>query len=84
MKITVEAADIFHDLMPEGHDDGLMDIDVPEGTTPLGAMRRLGFPVDGHAYMLIVNNKTVPSSQQDSLTLSEGDELAILLPLKGG
>ena len=84
MNIRVEAADIFHDMMPAGHDDGLLDLDVPDGTTPVGALRRLGFPVEGQAYLLVVNDSTVPKSQQDVMALNDGDELSILMPLKGG
>ncbi len=84
MKIDVEVADVFEDMLTIEHVFGEAALELPPGTTVMSAVARTGLPVDGQAYLLILNDKTVPASQHATHELKDGDSLAILMPLKGG
>ena len=58
----------------------VVDADLAPLSTYLGV---LGMPPDG-GYLVIHNGASVPKDARAACTLAEGDELAIMPPLKGG
>jgi sulfur carrier protein ThiS len=56
---------------------------VDSGATPLDVMRRLALPED-ERYLIMLNGQVVPAAQRPTVRLSDGDDLGIFPPLKGG
>ncbi|MBN33237.1 MAG: molybdopterin synthase sulfur carrier subunit [Rhodospirillaceae bacterium] len=82
MKILVRTAGLLGKHLPEGSAKNRAEIEVPDGSTPKSVMDRLGFP-DG-SYLVTLNGKAVPTVQRSEVALSDGDNLALMPPLKGG
>ncbi len=83
MKLSVRTGGLLGKYLPAGSARNSAEIDLPEGTTATGAIARLGMPPDG-SYLVIHNGAAVPKAARATCTLADGDELAIMPPLKGG
>ncbi len=83
MHITLKTGGLLKRYLPEGTDGNTAEIDVPDGLSILGALEHLGAPTDGN-YLIIVNNSAVPPSTRGDVTLSDGDSMSLMPPLKGG
>ncbi len=83
MKLAVRTGGLLGKYLPEGSARNSAEIDLPEGTTAAGAIARLGMPPAG-SYLVIHNGTAVPKAARAACTLADGDELAIMPPLKGG
>ncbi len=83
MKISFKTAGILVKYLPAGSKDRTAVLDVPPGATPLDVVEQLGMPADA-SYLMIHNGNSVPKAERAALTLSEGDNLSIMPPLKGG
>ncbi len=82
MKVRLRVSGAFAKYLPDGGQDSRADVQMDDGATPQLIMSRLGFP-DG-AYLISVNGTAVPKSERATKALEDGDELAILVPLRGG
>ncbi len=83
MKIHLKTGGLLGKYLPPGSTANRAEIDIPTGTTPVGVMERLGIPTEGQ-YLVIVNGTTLPESERRATVLEEGDQLAIMPPLRGG
>ncbi len=83
MKITLKTGGLFARFLPAGTSGKVAELEVPDGTTPLGVVRQIGAPADGRC-LIVVNGKAVPPSQHDSHILNHGDNMSYMPPLKGG
>ncbi|MEE9588815.1 MAG: MoaD/ThiS family protein [Hyphomicrobiaceae bacterium] len=83
MRIRVHTVDTLTHLLPGDGDDDEATIDVAEGATPNDVLATLGIAPEQN-YLLVLNDRVVPKVERASRQLSEGDELSILIPLKGG
>ena len=83
MKINFKTGGMLTDVLPAGADDDQAEIDMPEGATIIDVMARLGLPEDDF-YLVILNDVVCPKTTRSTTTLSDGDELGIFPPLKGG
>lgn len=83
MRITVKTGGLYTRLLPEGTSGNTAEIDVPDGSTPLGVVEHMGVPAHGR-FLLVVNDKAVPPLQRDTMILSDGDRVSLMPPLKGG
>ena len=83
MKIHLKTGGLLSKYLPPGSAANRAEIDIPTGTTPVGVMERLGIPADGH-YLVIVNGTTLPENERRGTVLEDGDQLAIMPPLRGG
>ncbi|MBC6438884.1 MAG: MoaD/ThiS family protein [Rhodospirillales bacterium] len=82
MKILVRTAGLLGKHLPGGPEKNRAEIEVPEGSTPRSVMDRLGFP-EG-SYLVTLNGKALPTAQRTRVELTDGDNLALMPPLKGG
>jgi len=82
MKILVRTAGLLGRHLPAGSEKNRAEIELPDGLTPRGVMDRLGFP-DG-SYLVTLNGKAVPTAKRLEVILQDGDNLALMPPLKGG
>lgn len=82
MRIRVRTAGLLGQYLPAGAEGNRAEIEVKEGATPLDVMAQLGFP-EG-AYLVSVNGSAIPTAQRAATKLREGDDLALMPPLKGG
>ncbi len=81
MKITVKMSGLIAQFVP-GSADGV-EMSLIDGATVNSLMTRLGLPGED-AYLVIVNDSTVPKAKRSNHKLSDGDRIAIVPPLKGG
>ena len=82
MKILVRTAGLIGRYLPAGSQGNRASIEVADGATVANVMERLGLP-EG-SYLVTLNGTAVPSAQRAQLTLNDGDNLALMPPLKGG
>lgn len=82
MKILVRTAGLLGKYLPPGPAKNRAEIDVPRGSTITDVMKRLGFP-DG-SYLVTLNGMAVPTAERGTRELGDGDNLALMPPLKGG
>ncbi len=83
MNITVRTAGLLGRYLPPGSAGNEARLDIDGTATPLDIMRRLELPED-QRYLIMLNGQVVPAAQRPSVHLSDGDELGIFPPLKGG
>ncbi len=82
MRISVRTAGLLGQHLPPGSEKNRAEIEIAEGATPLDVRARLGFP-EG-AYLVSVNGTAVPIARRAETVLQDGDDLALMPPLKGG
>ena len=83
MRITFKTASGMVKYLPSGSTGNSAEITVAHGATPRDVMTQLGIPPDG-TYLVTHNGAAVRIAARDTVTLTEGDTLAIMPPLKGG
>ncbi len=83
MKITVKTGGLLYEYLPPERTANRAELEVADAATPAQVMQDLGFPADA-TYLVIVNGELVPTEKRAQLRLSEGDQLSINPPLKGG
>ena len=83
MRITVKSSGLLVKHLPDEREGNSASLDVPEEITPLGVIEQLGMP-PGNSYLVILNGESVPRAERAERRLVEGDQLAIMPPLKGG
>jgi sulfur carrier protein ThiS len=82
MRISVRTAGLLGEYLPAGSQANRAELEVAEGATPLDVMAQLGFPAG--AYLVSVNGTAIPTAQRAATKLRDGDDLALMPPLKGG
>jgi thiamine biosynthesis protein ThiS len=82
MIVRLRVSGAYAKYLPSPAADNRGEIEIDEGATPQLIMSRLGFP-DG-AYLISLNGTAVPKAERATKELEDGDELAILVPLRGG
>jgi sulfur carrier protein ThiS len=83
MKVAIRTGGLLGKYLPQGSARNSAELELPEGTTATAVIGRLGMPSEG-GYLVIHNGTAVPKDARGSCTLADGDELAIMPPLKGG
>ena len=83
MKLAVRTGGLLGKYLPEGSARNSAEIDLPEGITAAALIAPLGMPPEG-SYLVIHNGTNLPKAARADCTLADGDELAIMPPLKGG
>ena len=83
MQVIVRTAGLLGRYLPPGSSGNEAHIEVDSGSTPLDIMRRLELP-ENERYLIMLNGQVVPAAQRPSVRLSDGDDLGIFPPLKGG
>jgi sulfur carrier protein ThiS len=83
MKLAIRTGGLLGKYLPAGSARNAAELELPEGTTAAGAIARLGMPPEG-SYLVIHNGTAVPRDARVDCRLADGDELAIMPPLKGG
>jgi sulfur carrier protein ThiS len=83
VRITFKTAGILQKYLPAGAKGLTAPLDVADGATPVDVMKQLGLPM-ADRYLVALNGTLVPTAERPSRHLTEGDELAIMPPLKGG
>lgn len=83
MNILVRTAGLLGRYLPPGSTGNEARLEVDGESTPLDIMRRLELP-EHDRYLIMLNGKVVPAAQRPTIRLSDGDDLGIFPPLKGG
>jgi sulfur carrier protein ThiS len=83
MQVVVRTAGLLGRYLPPGSAGNEARLELDGEATPLDIMRRLGLPED-ERYLIMLNGQVVPAAQRPSVQLSDGDDLGIFPPLKGG
>lgn len=83
MKITFKTGGMMSEMLPPDTLDDQMVLDVRKGATIIDVMAQLDLPED-EFYLIILNDVVSPKAARSNTVLSDGDELGIFPPLKGG
>ncbi len=83
MKITVKTTGLLGQYLPPGADRDMAEIEVAPDATPADVIKLLGMPPES-PYLVVLNGASVARREHGSRTLSDGDVLAIMPPLRGG
>ena len=79
MMICVKMIATYRDHLPPEAKNGVIELDVPEGTTVHDAVARFGIPMDDSS-VIVLNGLTVPLDTP----LSEGDTVTAFSAIAGG
>lgn len=83
MKITFKLFASLRDYLPQGSSNYILELDVPEGTTPSDLALQYQLPAK-LVHLVLVNGHYIPPEKRASTPLTEGDVLAIWPPIAGG
>ena len=83
IRIRVRTAGRLGQYLPAGSARNAAELSVPAGTSAAGLIELLGMPAD-QRYLVSVNGSLVPPSQRAGHTVGDGDDVAIMPPLRGG
>ncbi|HQR50603.1 MAG TPA: MoaD/ThiS family protein [Methylophilaceae bacterium] len=83
MKVTLKLFASLRDYLPEGSTSAILELEVPEGTTPADLAERYQLP-PRLVHLVLVNGHYVPPENRAGTALVEGDVLAIWPPIAGG
>lgn len=83
MKITFKLFATLGTYLPLQRQGNLVEIDVPEGTTPDDLVDRFGVPED-MVHLVLLNGVYLEKDQRSNHALKPGDTVAIWPPVAGG
>ncbi len=83
MQLAVRPGGLCGKYLPAGSARNPAALEVPAGASVGDVIERLAMPPEG-GYLVIHNGAAVPKGARAACRLAEGDELAIMPPLKGG
>jgi sulfur carrier protein ThiS len=84
MKVTLKLfASLMAHLPPERRAGHAVEVDLPERTTVLEALRAQGVP-PGQCAILLLDGAWVPPGEREGRVLQEGQVLAVWPPVAGG
>lgn len=79
MMIRVKMIGNYRDHLPPGAKNGMVEIEVPDGTTVYDAISRFGIPLDDSS-VIVLNGLTVDMHTP----LQEGDTVTAFSAIAGG
>ena len=84
MNIKLRTGGLLGQYLPPGGERNRAQLEVPDGSTPVQVMTLLKLPMQD-SYLVSVNGTVLatPESQRDT-QLRDGDELALMPPIRGG
>ena len=83
MKVKVRLFAVLRDKLPADADGHEVEVDVPEGATPLDVIHRLEIPEE-LAHLVMVNGFHLLRDDVRKRTLQAGEVLSIFPPIAGG
>jgi sulfur carrier protein ThiS len=83
MKVTFKLFASLRDYLPEGSSNAVLELEVPEGTTPADLAERYQLPPK-LVHLVLVNGHYIAPENRAVTALVEGDVLAIWPPIAGG
>jgi sulfur carrier protein ThiS len=83
MRITLKLYASLSDYLPAGGKDNRVDLDVAEGDTVAGVIRRCQLP-EHLVHLVLVNGVYIAPDQRAATHLNPGDHLAVWPPIAGG
>ena len=79
MMIRIKMIANYRDALPPGHKHGVVELDVPEGTTVYDAISRFDSPLNDES-VIVLNGLTVDMDTP----LQEGDMVTAFSAIAGG
>lgn len=79
MRIQIKLIANFRELLPPGSKNGIVELDLPNGTTVREAITRFDIPLDGSS-VIVLNGLTVDLNTP----LNEGDRITAFSAIEGG
>jgi len=83
MHIRLKLFANLNQYLPPGAHRNVVEVEAPDGATPHQIMDLYGVPRD-QAHLVVLNGVFVLPHQRSSISLSEGDALALWPPIAGG
>lgn len=82
MKIELKLFASLKDCLPQSS-NGILNIDVPEGTTAADLISQYNVPLES-VHLLLINGTYVAPDQSHTAQLKESDVVAMWPPIAGG
>lgn len=83
MKITLKLFATLGTYLPQQRQGNLVDVEVPDGSTPDALIERFAVPAD-MVHLVLLNGVYLDSNQRASVALKPGDTVAVWPPVAGG
>ena len=83
MKIKLKLFASLSQFLPDGTQGNVIEIDIPEGTTPNQVISKYEVPIK-MVHLVLRNGTYLEREERDVGILQAGDELALWPPVAGG
>jgi molybdopterin converting factor small subunit len=83
MRVTFKLFANLREYLPEGTSNHVLEIDVPEGTTPADLVETYNLP-SKLVHIVLINGHYIAPEARASIALQAGDVLAFWPPVAGG
>ena len=83
MKITLKLYATISELLPDGAHNNAAEVEIPDGSSLNWVIDHYRVPRE-LAHLVLVNGQFHCDADRDSVTLQDGDTLAIWPPVAGG
>lgn len=83
MKITLKLFATLGTYLPQQRQGNLVEVEVPDGTTPDALIERFGVP-DEMVHLVLLNGVYLDADRRASHALESGDTVAVWPPVAGG
>ena len=83
MKVTLKLFATLGTYLPRERQGNLVEVEVPDGTTPDALIERFGVPGD-MVHLVLLNGVYLDPGQRAGRALTSGDTVAVWPPVAGG
>ena len=83
IKVTLKLYALLGTYLPPEAHKNVVELDVEDGTTAVELLQRFKVPRE-MCHLVLINGTFVPPDDRETVTLNDGDALAVWPPVAGG